>query len=96
MDSFTFWYLLMLQDSLIPSADKQTQCTETRRRPRAVCTWFQYIYIWDSFNADVCSDEKGKGFLECLVRSDPNPQNIDLFETKGFQESQRKLPPRAH
>lgn len=96
MDGFTFWYLLMLQDSFIPSAEKWAQCVETRGRRKADCTWFQYLYIWDSFNVGFCSDEKGKGFLECLVGSDPNPWNPNLSEMKVFQENQRKLSPRAH
>lgn len=58
---------------------------------QTVCTRFQYLYIWDSFNVDFCSNERGKGFLECLMGSDPNPWNTDLSETKVFQESQRKL-----
>lgn len=32
MADFTFWYLLVLQDSFISSAEKLTQCMETRGR----------------------------------------------------------------
>lgn len=97
----TQWMVLLFgicwcfKTASFPQQRSELSALKREGDPRqTVCTWFQYLYIWDSSNVDFCSDERGKSFLECLVGSDSNPWNRCLKQ-KFFQENQRKLRPRS-
>lgn len=47
------------------------------------------------FNTDCCSNKIRKGFLECLAKSEPNPQNTELSEIQVFQKNQKEAVPRT-